>query len=201
MSFFDDISSFSKSIGFVDFGITESCALPEEQIRLEAYLQAGYHGQMDYLARNVAMRCNPALLVEKAASIWIFLAPYAPSPQTPPKDWITTIRSKNDSTRYCPESGHTFRRQMAGRSPIRLHCWNEPGLSAVGSDSSVGTACSSTPNTEAGYSSEPWFSTCPSAPLKQRPGYRSPTFARHRPEDSVAVIVTAAWNTVRVRPW
>lgn len=83
MNFFDDISSFSKSIGFVDFGITESCALPEEQIRLEAYLQAGYHGQMDYLARNVAMRCNPALLVEKAASIWIFLAPYAPSPQTP----------------------------------------------------------------------------------------------------------------------
>ncbi len=81
MSFYEDIASFSKSVGFMDFGVTASCVLSEEQKRLEAFLQAGHQGRMAYLERNVAMRCNPALLVENAASVWIFLAPYGPAPQ------------------------------------------------------------------------------------------------------------------------
>lgn len=81
MDFLEDIKEFSSSRGFVDFGVSEAVVLKEEKEYLLEYLQAGFHGRMGYLERNPDQRCDPSLLVDHAASIWIFLAPYSPAPQ------------------------------------------------------------------------------------------------------------------------
>lgn len=56
------IRQWAAELGFQQLGITDT-ELGEDAARLDAYLAAGYHGEMAYMASHGAMRSRPAELV------------------------------------------------------------------------------------------------------------------------------------------
>jgi epoxyqueuosine reductase len=57
-----DIRAWGHELGFSAIGITDT-ELAEEETRLLAWLAAGRHGEMDYMARHGARRARPAELI------------------------------------------------------------------------------------------------------------------------------------------
>ena len=53
-----DIKLWARELGFDQAGITDT-DLRIEEPRLQAWLDAGYHGSMDYMARHGMMRARP----------------------------------------------------------------------------------------------------------------------------------------------
>ncbi|MFT7594598.1 MAG: epoxyqueuosine reductase, partial [Paracoccaceae bacterium] len=64
--------------GFVACRICRPCDVPEVPARLEAFLAAGYHGQMGWMAERVSWRGNPAALWPEARSVIMLAESYAP---------------------------------------------------------------------------------------------------------------------------
>lgn len=56
------IREWAAQLGFQQVGITD-IDLTEDALRLEAYLAAGYHGEMEYMASHGTMRSRPDELV------------------------------------------------------------------------------------------------------------------------------------------
>ncbi len=56
------IKEWAKELGFSACGITDTDLLPEEG-RLQQWLDAGYHGSMDYMASHGMLRARPAELL------------------------------------------------------------------------------------------------------------------------------------------
>jgi epoxyqueuosine reductase len=57
-----DIRAWGREEGFAEIGIADT-DLREDELRLLAWLAAGRHGDMDYMARHGARRSRPAALV------------------------------------------------------------------------------------------------------------------------------------------
>ncbi len=72
------IKSKVKSLGFLDYAILPASELTEEKERYQNWLQAGMHGEMNYMERNIDKRYDPRLLFENAKSIIIVLQNYYP---------------------------------------------------------------------------------------------------------------------------
>lgn len=72
----------ARRLGFDACGISKAEPLDEEARRLEAWLQAGYHGTMDWMERHFDKRIDPTKLVEGARSIISVLYNYY-QPVTP----------------------------------------------------------------------------------------------------------------------
>ena len=65
-----DIKEKAVEIGFDVVGVTDASVIGAEDIEhMQAWLQAGCAGGMDYLQRNFEKRTNPALLVDNARSV------------------------------------------------------------------------------------------------------------------------------------
>ena len=99
------IKALAQELGFADFGIAPAGEVSE--ISRNNYLHAlekGYFADMGYLHKNIEKRFDPCLMVEGAASVMVFLAPYSlPDSITPPqgvsnyalgKDYHKTIKDK-----------------------------------------------------------------------------------------------------------
>ncbi|MGJ8617109.1 MAG: tRNA epoxyqueuosine(34) reductase QueG [Sulfitobacter sp.] len=65
--------------GFVACKICRPCDVPDVPDRLAAYVGAGYHGQMGWMAERMAWRGNPAALWPEARSVIMLAESYAPS--------------------------------------------------------------------------------------------------------------------------
>ncbi|MCD4499067.1 tRNA epoxyqueuosine(34) reductase QueG [Chromobacterium vaccinii] len=63
------IKAWAREAGFADARVTRAALPPEAEQRLEAWLAAGHHGEMDYMARHGAMRVRPAELVPGTLSV------------------------------------------------------------------------------------------------------------------------------------
>ncbi len=72
------ITELSYELGFVGYGAVSVHPLAVERKYLEASLSKSYNGTMNYLARNLELRENPALLLDGAVSIMALLIPYKP---------------------------------------------------------------------------------------------------------------------------
>jgi epoxyqueuosine reductase len=57
-----DLRVWARALGFAEIGIADT-GLAAEEARLAAWLAAGRHGEMDYMARHGARRARPAELV------------------------------------------------------------------------------------------------------------------------------------------
>src|SRR6476619_4149452 len=57
-----DIRTWGRELGFAEIGIADT-ELSADEARLLAWLDAGRHGEMDYMARHGVSRTRPALLV------------------------------------------------------------------------------------------------------------------------------------------
>jgi epoxyqueuosine reductase len=65
-------------VGFADMGICAPDAMPETAARLSAFLKAGLHGEMGWMARRAAWRGNPAALWPEAKSVIMLADNYGP---------------------------------------------------------------------------------------------------------------------------
>lgn len=71
------ISRWGQELGFQQVGMTD-IDLPQAEARLERWLAAGYHGDMDYMARHGKRRSRPAELIADTCSIITVRMDYLP---------------------------------------------------------------------------------------------------------------------------
>ncbi len=65
--------------GFVACKVCKPWDVPQVPDRLSAYVDAGYHGQMEWMSERMAWRGNPAVLWPEARSVIMLAESYAPS--------------------------------------------------------------------------------------------------------------------------
>jgi epoxyqueuosine reductase len=65
-------------IGFSKVGITRPGAAPQTAARLAAFVDAGYHGQMGWMAERMAWRGDPTALWPEAKSVIMLAETYTP---------------------------------------------------------------------------------------------------------------------------
>ena len=73
-----EIEAEARAIGFAAMGVTRPDALPELPARLAAFLEAGHHGQMGWMAERTAWRADPAALWPEARSVIMLAELYTP---------------------------------------------------------------------------------------------------------------------------
>lgn len=73
----DSIQTWSRELGFQQAGIS-TAPLDDEEPRLQAYLDAGYHGDMEYMAAHGMKRARPAELVPGTRSVISLRMDYLP---------------------------------------------------------------------------------------------------------------------------
>lgn len=69
MNYSQLIKQKAEKFGFQSCGISKAEFLEEEAPRLEAWLNKGYHGEMNYMENHFDKRLNPTLLVDGAKSV------------------------------------------------------------------------------------------------------------------------------------
>jgi epoxyqueuosine reductase len=74
----NSIHKLAGELGFFKCGIAEARLLQEDKVRLEKWLNAGRHGDMQYMENHFEKRTQPKLLVEGAKSIIVLLFNYTP---------------------------------------------------------------------------------------------------------------------------
>jgi len=75
----DRLVSQALSEGFVACRVCRPSDVPEVSERLAAFVDAGYHGQMSWMAERMAWRGNPAALWPEARSVIMLAESYAPT--------------------------------------------------------------------------------------------------------------------------
>jgi epoxyqueuosine reductase len=83
----------ARAEGFARMRITKPDAVPEVPERLGAFLAAGRHGQMTWLAERADWRGNPAALWPDAKSVIMLAEPY-----TPDEDPLATLERRDRAT-------------------------------------------------------------------------------------------------------
>lgn len=73
------IKQKAQEYGFLSCGIAKAEPLQEDARRLEEWLKAGHHGEMDYMERNFDLRVDVTKLVPGAKSVISFLYNYYPN--------------------------------------------------------------------------------------------------------------------------
>lgn len=68
----------AKQAGFAECRVTRPDAIPEVPARLDAFLKAGYQGQMTWLGDRSAWRGDPRVLWPAARSVVMLAEPYTP---------------------------------------------------------------------------------------------------------------------------
>jgi epoxyqueuosine reductase len=74
------IKAWGRDLGFQQVGITGT-DLGNAELRLLAWLDAGRHGEMDYMARHGTRRSRPAALIPGTRSVVCVRMDYLPEPQ------------------------------------------------------------------------------------------------------------------------
>ena len=69
MNYSQLIKQKAEKFGFQSCGISKAEFLEEDAPRLEAWLNKGYHGEMQYMENHFDKRLNPTLLVDGAKSV------------------------------------------------------------------------------------------------------------------------------------
>lgn len=73
----EQVKARARSIGFSKVGVARAEPLFEEGDRLGVWLNSGYHGSMEWMARNVDRRTDPSLIVPGARSVICLAMNYA----------------------------------------------------------------------------------------------------------------------------
>src|SRR5687768_14571094 len=72
----DKIKGWAAELGFDKVGIVPAAALSEDQVRFEAWLELGYHGNMEWLEREPEKRSDPRILLPGARSVVVLALNY-----------------------------------------------------------------------------------------------------------------------------
>lgn len=74
----DALLAESVAAGFAKMGVCRPDAVPETAERLKAFVDAGYHGQMGWMAERMHWRGDASALWPEAKSVIMLAEPYAP---------------------------------------------------------------------------------------------------------------------------
>lgn len=74
----DALLAEARAAGFAKMGVCTPDAVPETAERLKAYVEAGYHGQMAWMAERMNWRGDASALWPEARSVVMLAEPYAP---------------------------------------------------------------------------------------------------------------------------
>ena len=77
-----EIKRIALEVGFDDCGVARADALTDEEYPLRKWLAKGWHGDLQYMERNVDMRMDPRLLVPGARSVICCVSAYDPPAST-----------------------------------------------------------------------------------------------------------------------
>ena len=78
------IKDYAYNLGFDACGICKAEPIDyEEREHFEEWINSSFHADMDYMARNIDKRCDPALLVENSRSIICLALNYYPEVKQP----------------------------------------------------------------------------------------------------------------------
>jgi epoxyqueuosine reductase len=86
-----DIQAWGRELGFAEVGVSDA-DLGAEEARLLAWLDAGRHGEMDYMARHGIRRARPPMLVPGTVRIITARLDYLPSGAKGASDVLTDSR-------------------------------------------------------------------------------------------------------------
>jgi len=105
-----DIKAWGRELGFAEIGISDT-DLSGDEARLLAWLDAGRHGEMDYMARHGARRARPAELFSGTLRVISARLDYLPEA----KDSTATLNdsSKAYLSRYA--LGRDYHKVLRGR--------------------------------------------------------------------------------------
>lgn len=73
------IKAWAQDLGFADARISQAALPPEAEAHLQAWLEEGCHGEMDYMQRHGSLRVKPGELVPGTLSIISVRLPYWPA--------------------------------------------------------------------------------------------------------------------------
>lgn len=73
-----ELIGFAQEAGFAKVGVCRPDAVPELAGRLAAFVDAGMHGQMGWMAERMNWRGDPAALWPEAKSVIMLAEPYTP---------------------------------------------------------------------------------------------------------------------------
>ena len=146
------IKEEARRLGFLSCGISRAGFLEEEAPRLEAWLNAGMHGQMGYMANHFDKRLDPTLLVDGARSVISVLLNYYPEqgqqdPEAPKlskyaygTDYHFVIKDKlrNLLEFIREEIGEVNGRAFVDSAPVLDKAWAaKSGLGWIGKNSNL----------------------------------------------------------------
>ncbi len=124
-----DILAHALSLGF-DLAATMPVAPPRYGAEFMAWLEAGHHGEMAYLAERAALRLAPARLLDGARTMIVLAANYNPGP--PPPGWDDPMRGRIARYAWAPDyhdvikprlyALDAFIRQRTGRETLGKAC-------------------------------------------------------------------------------
>jgi len=101
----DTVKALALEAGFARVGIAPADAdLKAEPF--EQWLAAGHHGEMTYLARDVAQRHRPVALVEAALSVICLAVGYAPAEELPTDAFIARYARGRDYHKLLKKRAH-----------------------------------------------------------------------------------------------
>jgi epoxyqueuosine reductase len=99
------IRTWGRELGFDAVGISDT-DLAHAEVTLEAWLAAGFHGEMDYMAKHGLKRARPAELVPGTSRVISLRMAYLPAqlpsaqapenPLQPPEGWRAAQFARND---------------------------------------------------------------------------------------------------------
>jgi epoxyqueuosine reductase len=135
----DLIKQKARQLGFILAGVT-SCEPPQHYSKFEAWLNAEYHGTMQYLAddRSRTRRANPKEILPECRSILVLAYPYQPHQSAgvaayalnddyhdvlPSKlkdiiQFIESLLGRQIPNRYYTDTGPILERELAQRAGI-----------------------------------------------------------------------------------
>lgn len=74
----EQLVAFAQEAGFAAVGVCRPGAVPDLPERLQAFVDAGMHGQMGWMAERMAWRSDPTALWPEARSVVMLAEPYTP---------------------------------------------------------------------------------------------------------------------------
>jgi epoxyqueuosine reductase len=141
-----DIVTWGHELGFAELGIADT-ELSVEEAHLEAWLDAGRHGEMDYMARHAARRARPSEMVPGTIRVITARLDYLPRRAQDPELVLADSRKAYISRYALGRDYHKVMRQRLQRLVDRI---GETVPSSVGaSDTSLGA--NSVPDAIANY--------------------------------------------------
>jgi len=114
-----DIVTWGRELGFAEVGIADT-ELSVEEARLDAWLDAGRHGEMDYMARHGARRARPSEMVPGTLRVITARLDYLPRRAQDPEVVLADSRKAYISRYALGRDYHKVMRQRLQRLVDRI---------------------------------------------------------------------------------